>query len=144
MNIDWVALLTSSPALILYVSVALFVFNRIAVAKQIDDQKWEGYIHQAILVTNETGLAPHEPGWLKAATDAFEVVYKKHTGTAPTTQDLSDAATDLARTAGPYVLPALTGLAGKLLSPSVAAPAPAAPAVALAPAAAVPAKPAGS
>lgn len=118
-------ILLSGPAYVLYVTTAFYVLHRIAEAKKLDDSKWEGLIHSAILLANESGIAPHEPGWLAAATSAFEKVYAKDNGAPPSTQDLKDAATDLASTVGPFVIPVLTGLAGKVLGGS--APAPAAP-----------------
>lgn len=109
------AILLSVPAYICYITIAMYVLHRIAVAKQLDDEKWEGYIHQAILLANENGVKPHEPEWLQKATDAFETIYKQHNGVAPSAKDIADATTDLARVAGPYVLPILTSAASKAL-----------------------------
>ena len=119
-----ITIVTSAPAIALYVVIVGYVFHRIAQAKQWDEQKWDGMIHQAILATNAAGIAPHEPDWLKTATTEFEKVYAEHNGGPPTADDLKDATADLARVVGPYVLPLLTGVAGKILGGG-ATPAPA-------------------
>lgn len=123
---------TSAPAISLYVLIVGFVFHRIALAKQWDEEKWLGTVHSAIMVLSATGVSVHEPGWLKAAEDAFEDQYTKLHGKGPSDKDLQAGVADMARLVGPMILPAISALASKALT-ATAAPAPAAPAVPAAP-----------
>lgn len=113
---------TSAPAISVYVVVVGFIFHKLAVAKQWDEEKFTGTVHAAILAVNATGVKPHEPAWLAAAEDAFEDMYTKLHGNPPSEADLKAGVADMARIVGPLVLPAILGAAGKAVGISITAP----------------------
>jgi hypothetical protein len=132
---DWhqlAVIATSAPAISFYVLVVGFLFHRIALAKQWNEEKWLGTVHAAIMSVNALGVGAHEPGWLKAAQDAFEDQYTKLHGQGPSADDLKAGVADMARLVGPMILPAIGALASKALGVGTAAPAPA-PAAPVAP-----------
>lgn len=91
-EMTWRQIATSSPAIIFYIAVVIFIFRYEQKQHQWNTERWEGLISATYLA-----VGPYVPESAKEALDYFANEFKKTTGGNPSAQDLIDAGLDLAK-----------------------------------------------
>lgn len=94
-------ILLSEPAIVLYVSIVLFVWRYLKIKFDWDTERWEGLIASAFNYAEKEGVAKGLTGndKLSLALNEFIKQYQEVWDSKPTPKDLTDAALDLGRLA---------------------------------------------
>ena len=94
----WIELATSPAAIAVYVTAVLFVYRTLQIRFKWNTERWEGLVTMAFLAAEKAGLKTGNEK-LDFALQMFIQKFRDTYGKAPTTNDMRDAALDLARKA---------------------------------------------
>jgi|CXWL01.1.fsa_nt_gi hypothetical protein len=94
---DWQALLTSDAALLLYVTLVVFVYRKLQISQKWDTERWEGIIATAFTLAEKSGAISSSK--LRFALATFNDKFKDTYGREPNAKELQDAALDFGRMA---------------------------------------------
>jgi hypothetical protein len=113
----WKDIFFSSPAIVFYIAIVIYVFRTLQTHYHWDTERWEGMISQAFLFGEQFTGAETKLG---KALEEFRKRFVETHGRPPSVQDITDATLDLARYAMKHKLAGLQGGADAGVSDSSA------------------------